>query len=160
MNPDALSHLETAVAAFAAAGLPLEEARARLAIATIVSESNADLALAEARAAFASCQRLDAAADADAAANLLRRLGSPGRQAARSSGAVTKRESEVLQLLVEGIANEQIAQRLFISKRTVEHHVSSILAKLGVSSRAEAVAHALRHGSTQPLPPPRNLSPS
>ncbi len=146
-EPAALGHLEAALPCFVAAGLPLEEASTRMAIARLLAESNPDVAIAEARAALDVCERINAASEADAAASLLRSLGSTGRAAARSGGALTGREAEVLQLLAEGLSNEQIAQRLFISKRTVEHHVGAILAKLGMSSRAEAIAHALHQGT-------------
>jgi DNA-binding CsgD family transcriptional regulator/tetratricopeptide (TPR) repeat protein len=56
---------------------------------------------------------------------------------------LTAREAEVLEVLREGLTNVEIAQRLFLSSRTVDHHVSSILAKMGVSTRAEAVARAV-----------------
>nr|WP_260152301.1 helix-turn-helix transcriptional regulator [Hoyosella altamirensis] len=59
-------------------------------------------------------------------------------------GPLTNRESEVLRLVSEGLPNDEIADRLFLSKRTVEHHISSIFRKFGVSSRAEAIAAALR----------------
>ena len=58
---------------------------------------------------------------------------------------LTNREQEVLELLVEGLNNNQIAERLVVSRSTVKFHVSSILSKLGVSSRTEAVALALKN---------------
>ena len=60
-------------------------------------------------------------------------------------GDLTAREHEVLLLMVEGLNNTQIAGRLTVSPSTIKSHVSSILAKLGVTSRTEAVALALRH---------------
>jgi DNA-binding CsgD family transcriptional regulator len=59
---------------------------------------------------------------------------------------LTRREGEVLDLLCVGCTNAQISQRLFISTRTVGHHVSAVLAKLGVPSRAGAVVEAARLG--------------
>ena len=58
---------------------------------------------------------------------------------------LTERERTVLALLVEGLNNSQIAQRLVVSPSTIKSHVSNILSKLGVASRTEAVALALRH---------------
>ncbi len=59
---------------------------------------------------------------------------------------LTAREMEILALLAEGVANKEIAARLNITEHTVKFHVSSILSKLGVTSRGEAVARGLREG--------------
>jgi NarL family two-component system response regulator LiaR len=58
---------------------------------------------------------------------------------------LTEREREVLSLMIEGLNNTQIAGRLTVSPSTIKSHVSSILSKLGVASRTEAVTLALRH---------------
>lgn len=60
--------------------------------------------------------------------------------------ALSARETEVLALVAEGHANKEVAQRLLLSVRTVEHHLASVYAKLGVSSRTEAAIAALRDG--------------
>jgi len=61
-------------------------------------------------------------------------------------GELTDREREILQLLAEGMRNEGIARKLFISPQTVQTHVRNLLAKLGVHSKLEAVAFAVKHG--------------
>ena len=63
---------------------------------------------------------------------------------------LTERQQEVLELLAEGRSNSEIAERLYVSPKTVEHHVSAILTKLGVPSRAEAVERAAGSGAVQP----------
>jgi DNA-binding CsgD family transcriptional regulator/predicted negative regulator of RcsB-dependent stress response len=139
-------HLEAALAAFADAGLPLEEARTRLELARMLSMGKPGVAIAEARAALAIFDRLGAAPDADAAAHLLRSLGARGRTGPREVGLLSKREQEVLQLLRMGLSNPEIAGRLFISRKTAAHHVSNVLSKLGLRNRAEAAAFAAQAG--------------
>ena len=79
----------------------------------------------------------------DRAQALARRLEG---SSARSDGELTSREQEVAALLADGLTNGQLADRLFISPKTAAVHVSNILAKLGLSSRAEIAAWAVRHG--------------
>ena len=62
------------------------------------------------------------------------------------SEPLTHREIEVLHLLVEGLTNKEIAQRLAISEHTVKFHVNAIMTKLGAATRTEAVVHAARQG--------------
>ncbi len=69
------------------------------------------------------------------------------REAQALLDELTDREREVLQLLAEGMRNDDIAQKLFISPQTVQTHVRNILAKLGVHSKLEAVAFAVKHGA-------------
>jgi DNA-binding NarL/FixJ family response regulator len=138
--------LREALAGFSRAQLPMELARARLALANALVAERPEVAMAEARAALEAFERLQAARDADAAAAVLRSLGvrtTVPRKGA-GDGPLTRREAEVLELLGHGLSNPEIAARLYISRKTVEHHVGNLLAKLGLRSRAEAAAYAAR----------------
>jgi two-component system response regulator DegU len=66
-----------------------------------------------------------------------------------TSENLTQRELEILCLLAGGLDNTAIAERLTLTKRTVQNHISNIYGKLGVTSRTEAMLYALRHGLTQ-----------
>ena len=140
----AAAHLKQALETLAAHSLPLEAGRARLELARAIGERSPDAAVAEAKLALAAFERLGASRDADAAAALLRELGAGGRAWPKGHGTLTKRESEVLPLVAAGLSNADIAERLYISRRTAEHHVASIIAKLGLRNRAEAAAYAVR----------------
>ena len=133
--------LEAVAGRFRELGMPLEEGHARLALAGVEA---GELAVMQARAALATFERLGARRDADAAAALLRSLGSTGRSAPRIEGELTARSARCSRLLAEGLSNQAIADRLFISPKTAEHHVGRILGKLGLRSRAEAAAYVLR----------------
>ena len=98
--------------------------------------------------------QLGARSAAAVVARRLRRRGvrsvprGPRPRTRENPAGLTARELEVLGLLVEGLRNAQIAQRLVVSDKTVDHHVSAVLRKLGVHSRADAAAEASRLGLT------------
>jgi DNA-binding CsgD family transcriptional regulator len=151
-SSEARSQLQSAVECFTVLELPLEAARARFSLAGAIAADTPAAAATEARLCLDECDRLGARRDADAAAALLRRLGRPGGARPRTSGVLSKRETEVLALVGAGLSNAQIAERLTISPRTAEHHVARILAKLGLRSRSEAAAYAVRERIGDPGP--------
>lgn len=121
--------------------------RARLEMAHLLVDSDRAGAITWARAALATFERLGAAHDADQAAAVLRQLGVATPPGPRLRQSLTRREGEVLALVAEGLTNHEIAERLCISVKTAEHHVSQILAKLGARTRAEAAALAASQGT-------------
>ena len=141
-------HLESALAAFNRLEMSLEAGRTRLFLAATLGEGDRDAAIAEARMARAVFEDLGAAHHANAAAALLRSLGVAATRAARRGiggpTTLTARELEVLRLIGEGLSNREMAERLFVTRKTVEHHVARVLSKLGLRSRAEAAAYAAR----------------
>jgi DNA-binding CsgD family transcriptional regulator len=142
---DAAPILRDAVNRFAALGLRPDTARARLELARTLAASGAPDAVDVASRSFTELQALGATREADQAAALMRTLGAKPRSGPRTAGDLTTREVEVLRLLGEGRTNAEIAARLFISPKTVEHHVARIYRKLGVRRRSEAAAYAARH---------------
>src|SRR5258708_11090432 len=101
---------------------------------------------ADQRQALASLEQLGARPAAQALRRQMRvqgvrRIPRGARTSTRGHPfGLTRREAEILALLAEGLRNATIARRLFVAPKTIEHHISAILAKLGVSSRAAAVA--------------------
>jgi DNA-binding CsgD family transcriptional regulator len=104
------------------------------------------------RQALAILENLGAAASANLVRARMREAGVRSipvgaRSATRANpSGLTRRESEVLQLITRGATNAEIAESLFISQKTVDHHVSAILAKLGTPTRVAAAAEAERLG--------------
>jgi DNA-binding NarL/FixJ family response regulator len=124
--------------------MPYDAALARLALARAVAHDDPGTAAEEAGAARAALSALGAVPAADAAARLAARLAEVPR-----AGVLTGREEEVLGLIAQGLSNARIAAELVISEKTAGHHVSHILAKLGVPNRAAAAAYAAGRGAAQ-----------
>jgi DNA-binding CsgD family transcriptional regulator len=140
----AASLYEEAIGLFDTANAPFEAAISRIELARVVMATDREAAVAETRTALAALDGLGATHEADRAAALLRSLGVRGQTGAKGKDRLTERETEVLDLVARGMTNNEIAQRLFISQKTAANHVSNILMKLGVRSRTEAAAVALR----------------
>jgi two-component system response regulator DevR len=81
---------------------------------------------------------------------LARLLPTLSKESKHATGSLTPRELQVMQLIAEGVSNQAIAERLFISRHTVRNHVQRIITKLGVHSKLEAVAMATRGGLVRP----------
>jgi DNA-binding CsgD family transcriptional regulator len=132
----ALCFLRQAFEFWDLAGAPYEAARVReligLACRALGDDEAADLAL---DAAIATYRELGAGAD----------LARMAKRAAQQRHGLTKRELQVLRLLATGKTNKAIAAELFVSRRTIDRHVSNVLGKLAVPSRAAATAYAHRH---------------
>lgn len=68
----------------------------------------------------------------------------------RLAQALTEREQTILDLVADGLTNREIGEQIFLSERTVKHHVSDILGKLGLTRRVEAAAFAIRRSANRP----------
>jgi ATP/maltotriose-dependent transcriptional regulator MalT len=150
--------LEDAVDALLQAQAPFDAARARLDLARCLAGlDRLGAARQEARAALECFQRLGAAREALRAQTVLDELTRAEGEAPVASGSsagtpgpgeskLTGREIEVLKLVAEGLSDKEIAERLFLSGHTVHRHISNIRTKLGLPSRAAAVAWAAKSG--------------
>jgi DNA-binding CsgD family transcriptional regulator len=142
----AARQLEEARTKFVELGMPYDVARSRLALARVTRTAGEEAAVDEARGALATFDEMGAVPDADAAAALLRGWGIKAvRRGPNALGGLTAREREILALLGEGLSNKEIAARLYITPKTVEHHVGHVLTKLDLKRRSEAAAFAAHH---------------
>jgi DNA-binding NarL/FixJ family response regulator len=133
--------LEDALDLYLRGVMPFDAAQVRLELAAALGDDGQPAAaLEQALAARATFAELGAAAAVKAADKVVMRLG--GRGAAARSLGMTAREVEVLSLVARGLSNRAIAERLVVSEHTVHRHLANIYARLGVSSRAAAVAVA------------------
>ncbi len=124
---------------------PFEAAEAQLELARVLQASERVATAHEyALAAQVTLRRLGARTAAARADRLIAAMGV--RSAAEERAGMTVREVEVLRLVAQGRSNRQVAEELVVSEHTVHRHLANIYARLGVSSRAAAVARAAEHG--------------
>lgn len=128
----------------------MAKARLRLAEA-LLAGGDRDAATAEATAALATAQQLEARPLAQALREFATRarLALPGVRAT-TADVLTPREHAVLEQVARGLTNRQVGEQLFISEKTVSVHVSRVMAKLEAASRTEAVAVAYQRGLLDP----------
>lgn len=152
----ALAKFRRAYESFRSVGCAAEAARQKLRMAGAAWRfGDADTARLEATTALAELEQIGAQPEVDKARALLSALTKTGGEPARAtaSSPLTARELEVLALVAGGGTNRAIADRLCVSPHTVNRHVSNILTKLDVGSRAAATAVAYQQGLLE-LPPP------
>lgn len=127
---------EQAVEMFESAGAPVEAAQAHHLTGLALADDRAEEHLTRARAGYETCGAdwLTSTVDADR----LRLIAGPPE----NTGPLTRREREIADLVATGLTNQEIATRLFVSRRTVESHLSHIFPKLNVRTRS-ALAHQL-----------------
>lgn len=148
----AVAVLEQAIAAFEQAGVGYDALRTQLALAVALDSCGQDeAARAERDAVIQIGAVLGAASLVEQARERRERLPPPSKPLTTAFGVtITARERDVLALLVTGMTNRQIAERLAVSQHTVHRHVANAFSKLGVSSRAAAVAATLQLGIPVP----------
>jgi ATP/maltotriose-dependent transcriptional regulator MalT len=129
---------------------PFDAARTRLRLGRVLRElGRREAAVDAARAAQRAFATLGALADAETAASLLSELEAAPRIAGKrppTEKRLTAREIQILRLVAEGLSDREVAARLDLSEHTVHRHVTNILTKTGLPSRAAAVAYAAKAG--------------
>ncbi len=151
----AIVELERIVDCFDEGGMALEAVWTQLDLGRAMAEIDRKRAAVTFRAAAAGASARGATTLVEVAEHELRALGVRTWHRTRASSedqdplaAFTERERAIALLIAEGASNPEIAKRLFLSRKTVERHVSNALAKAGVRNRAELAAHVTKLGQT------------
>lgn len=132
-----VARLEAALAAAEESPFRLQALWTRVDLGCALADTGDERAAAELEGAVALAQELEARTVEELARRALRSLGIRTWRRAAAGAPLTEREHEVARLVAEGATNREIAQRLFLSPKTVERHVSNTFKKVGVRNRAE-----------------------
>jgi DNA-binding CsgD family transcriptional regulator len=149
----AVAHFHTALGLLEIHAGSMLACRVKLELARTLKHTDKAGAITWAKAALAGFERIGAVHEVYEVSQLLREMGVSGKINPRSQDQLlTTREAEVLALLSHGLSNREIASRLVLSAKTVEHHVGQILGKLGLRNRAEAAAYFLSQSDKRSTP--------
>jgi DNA-binding CsgD family transcriptional regulator len=147
-HADAEQHLQAALTLADACAAPFERALTLLALAELrAAEGKRDEARTLAREVHAICEPLGARPTLDRVDALLARLDAHPGVSGYPAG-LTAREVDVLRLVAQGLTDAEVAERLYMARRTVNTHLTSIYTKLDVSSRVAATRWAVERGLT------------
>jgi LuxR family maltose regulon positive regulatory protein len=147
---EARRRFEDAVDLFDGGGAPYEAARSRLELGSALAAlGRVDTAAREARTALIILEKIGAVRESDRAAGLLRHLEAAAPEHAGdepNTAGLTRRELEILRLVAKGLSDKEAAAGLGLSEHTIHRHISNVLNKLNVPTRAAAVARAAQRG--------------
>ena len=123
------------------------------AVGIVMKEATGDVVLKAIRKVYGGEAWIDHSTTARILAEISHSHNSEDPEAEKIA-LLTQREHKIIEVLCEGLNNRQIGEKLFISESTVRNHLTSILAKLGLSDRFELAIYSYRHGLAKPPLPP------
>jgi DNA-binding CsgD family transcriptional regulator len=139
-NGAAATTLEAVIEEAERLALILDALWTRIDLGRNLMDSNPKHAIEVLRAAAESATQMGAVTQGQVAEKLLRSLGVRTWRRGPAAETLTDRERQIVRLISDGASNPEIAQQLFLSRKTVERHVSNVLKKVGVRNRAELAA--------------------